>query len=190
MTIFKSVFIIFLVALFALSGCETGQVISEINPTTNYAVFKTYSLLEWNSNNDSIVDEKNKKILLDAITNELNSRGLVYDENGGDLRVAVHVLFDKMKAKTEYDDYYKNQYNYSYTHNTMGFGQSTTRYEEFNYWEGTLMIDIFEYQSKNLVWQGARAGVIKKVQSTEERRERIELFVSEMFKDFPLDKVD
>ena len=91
-----------------------------------------------------------------------------------------------MTAKTSYDDYYKNQDNYGYTHNTMGFGQSSTRFEEYNYWEGILMIDIFEFNQKTLVWQSAKSGILTEVKSAQERQERISLLVSDMFNDFPI----
>lgn len=180
----------FATVVFIISSCSTSDdLVTHTNEHVDFYRYKSYSLLEWNTNNDSIVDEHTRERILYAIANELNLRGFHWNADGGDMRVAVHVLVDKKTAETQYHEYYKNQYGNNYETANMGFDQSKKRFEDYEFWEGTLLIDIFDAETKQLIWQGAKVNTLKQAASTEERNMRIERIVEETMQEFPIEKI-
>ena len=180
----------FATIIFMITSCGSSEdLVTEYSEHVDFYRYKSYSLLKWDTNNDSIVDEQSKERILYAIANELNLRGFHWNADGGDMRVAVHVLFDKKTAETEYNNYYKNQYGNNYETSNIGFSKSTQRFDKYEFWEGTLLIDIFDDETKQLIWQGAKVNTLKKAASTEERNMRIEMIVEETMKEFPIEKI-
>jgi len=66
-----------------------------------------------------------------------------------------------------------------------GFQRDTTARE---YEVGTLIIDIVDRESNQLVWRGAKEGRLKKNQSPEKREASINKTVSEILSNFPPQK--
>ncbi len=181
----------FFLALIFLSGCgSSDELLSTSSQHVDFYRYKSYSLLEWDTNNDSIVDAEVKERILYSIANELNLRGFHYNEDGGDMRIAVHVLLDKKKAEIQYNQYYTSQNSNNYETHNMGFNSTTSRFDEYEMWEGTLLIDIIDHETKNLIWQGANVNILKKAATTEERNLRIEQIVANTLEDFPINKIN
>ena len=155
-------FSFFATVIFIISSCSSSNnLVTHTNEQVDFYRYQSYSLLEWNTNNDSIVDEHTRERILYAMANELNLRGFHWSADGGDMRVAVHVLVDKKTAETQYRAYYKNQYGNNYETANMGFDLSKKRFEDYEFWEGTLLIDIFDAETKQLIWQGAKVNILK-----------------------------
>lgn len=143
----------FLIALW--SGCSSKITISsDYDKNTDFTPYKSYSFYGWAKGSDKIINDITKKRLEDAVANELAKRGISYLESGGELTVSLFIQFDRQQGVTAYTDYYgRSPYGYGPGWG-WGYGYTTTRYQEYDYLTGTLVIDIFDHQQKKLIWQG------------------------------------
>lgn len=144
--------------IFALvSGCSNKITVSfDYDKETDFAQYKTYSNYGWAKESDKILNRFDQERIEKAVADELNKRGLSYVQSGGDLTVSLFIQIDKKKGLNAYTDHYAaSPYGYRYGPGWgWGYGYSTTLYHEYDYTVGTLVIDIFDHQQKQLVWQG------------------------------------
>lgn len=140
-----------------LSGCsEKITVSSDYDKEADFTQYKTYSFYGWAKESDKIINRFDQERIEKAVADELNKRGLSYVKDGGDLTVSLFIQFDQMKGVNAYtDNYAAGPYGYRYGPGWgWGYGYSTTTYQEYDYIVGTLVIDIFDHQQKQLIWQG------------------------------------
>ncbi len=151
---------ILLLAAFTIlffSHCSNKLTItSDYDKDTDFTPYKTYSFYGWAKNSDQIINQINKDRIESAVAAEMEKRGYTYIESGGDLTVSLFIQLDQQKGVTAYTDHYSmSPYGYRYGPGWgWGYGYSTTRYQEYDYVVGTLVIDIFDHQQKKLIWQG------------------------------------
>jgi len=62
-----------------------------------------------------------------------------------------------------------------------GFGESTTT--EQDYKEGTLVVDLFDAKTKQLIWRGSAEDTLSS--KAEKNEKNLDKGVEKMFKDFP-----
>jgi hypothetical protein len=62
-----------------------------------------------------------------------------------------------------------------------GFGESTTTEEDYK--EGTLVIDLYDAKTKQLIWRGSTQGMVS--DKAEKNEKNLEKGVAKMFKKFP-----
>jgi hypothetical protein len=53
------------------------------------------------------------------------------------------------------------------------------------YEEATLVIDIVNWENKELAWRGMATGTVKENQNAEEQQDRLDKILVQMFKDYP-----
>ena len=68
----------------------------------------------------------------------------------------------------------------------MGYNTQTTTHE---YDVGTLVIDVVDRASNQLVWRGAREGRLQKKQTPEERNKAVQEAVATILSGFPPEKL-
>lgn len=144
-------------ALLFFSHCSNKLTItSDYDKDADFSMYKTYSFYGWAKNSDQVINQINQERFEKAVADEMAKRGYSYIEEGGDLTVSLFIQFDQKKGVNAYTDHYSmNPYGYRYGPGWgWGYGYSTTRYHEYDYLVGTLVIDIFDHQQKKLIWQG------------------------------------
>lgn len=159
MKILKS--FLFMATLAALVSCSGVTVLSDVDKTVDFSQYKTYSFLGWQAESDKIMNDMDKKRIHDAFMKEFDARGMEFVESGGDLEVSLFLVIDQKTSVSAYTDYYGGGYGayrrYGYG---WGMGYATTTYSESDYLEGTLVMDAFDGESKNQVWQGVAKSTI------------------------------
>lgn len=179
----------------ALSSCST-KITSSRDSEIDITNSKTYSFYGWTEVNDMI--DVDKIAIEKAITNEFEKRGLTYKETGGDLIISFILVVDKGSTTNRYNMYYGSGpygfyqpmwgwgYGYGYGYNSMS--NSGVPYPENSFYTGTLVIDVFDLNSKKLVWQS----VLSKVVDTKNKKDKSSVrasFASKMMKTFPIKEV-
>ncbi len=178
----KRFFSLILLAIFT-AGCGSGiRVVSDMDPDADFTSYKTYFFLPWNKDNGKLLSEFDKKRLYMAVANQMDNRGYKKVDEKGDLAVAMNILLEKKNAQRAYTSYYGG---YGYGYGGMGFGYSTTSYQNYQYWQGTLVIDVFDAGRKELIWQGAAIGSVDGDPNT--REEKINDYVDRIFWEYPID---
>ena len=143
--------------VFFFSHCSNKLTISyDYDKDADFTQYETYSFYGWAKGSDQIINDLNKERIENAVADELAKRGLEYVEEGGDLTVSLFIQLDEKKGVNAYTDHYAaGPYGYRYGPGWgWGYGYSTTRYHEYDYVVGTLVIDIFDHEKKQLIWQG------------------------------------
>jgi hypothetical protein len=171
-----------LALLFTACG-RSVDIITDYDPEADFTTYQSFFFLPWNKENSSLVNEFDQKRLILAVTNEMESRGYKRVESGGDLAIGLNVLLDKKTAQRAYTSYYSGG-GWGY-YAPYGFGVSTTRYENYDYLVGTLIIDLFDARQKKLVWQGSAIGTVDKNRSSS--GDRINSVVEQLFWEYPVD---
>lgn len=182
-----SIILIFLI-LASMSGFS--QVTADYDKSVDFTKFKTYSFAGWQKNSDKLLNDLDKKRLLDAFAAEFKSRGLTLVKDNADLIVTLFLVIDNKTSTTAYTNYtgtvgMRAGYGWGMGVGGVGMGSSTTTYSENDYQEGTLVADAYDSSTKKLLWQGVSQSVIQK--NASKRDKTIPKRVSKLMKKYPVD---
>jgi len=72
---------------------------------------------------------------------------------------------------------------YGYGYGYRGYGGSAI--DVSTYTEGTLVVDIFDSKTKQLVWRGVARGAVEPGSSPEQQTARVNSVVAQMFQAYP-----
>ncbi|MEA3476722.1 MAG: DUF4136 domain-containing protein [Bacteroidota bacterium] len=172
-----------IVALF--TSCSSVKVVTDMDKTVDFSKYETYSFLGWQEDSDKIMNDFDKKRVHDAFISEFEARGLKPVAENGDMAVSLFIVVDQKTSTTAYTNYYGGGYGgYNRYRGGWGYGHATTTYSESDYLEGTLVMDVFDGESKDQVWQGIATSTI--VENPEKREKAIPSKVGALMKKFPV----
>jgi hypothetical protein len=180
----------FAITGFLLSSCNSVKVVSDRDPSVDFSQYKTYSYYGWQENSDQIMNDLDKRRIESAFAEEFRKRGIQYTEEGGDIVVALFVVVNTETTTTAYTNHY-GMGGYSYGGYGwgggwgMGMGNSTTTYSESQYDVGTLVVDVFDAEKKELVWESVGSGTVS--ENRKGREERIQKAVAKIMAEYPID---
>lgn len=182
-----------IIVTLAFSSCST-KITSRRDAEVDISKSKTYSFYGWTEVNDLV--EVDKIAIEKAISSELKSRGLIYKETGGDLIFSFFLVIDKGSTTNRYSMYYGHG-PYGFSQPSWGWGMgysynhmsnSGVPYPENSFLKGTLIVDVFDINTKKLAWQG----VVSKAIDTEnkkknsKRSENRSKLATKLMKEFPI----
>lgn len=168
-----------LVTLALLSvSCSTISVRTDSDPQVNFITYRSFALLERPTADPGNSLHRNPPAMLsveESITNELTLLGLKkVNRTEADMLVAYHGgNRDKVNVQ---------RWGYSYGPRKW-YGEHELSEREYD--EETLIIDIVDARSKQLVWRGWGSGVIT---SPENTRKRASQAVEKILEKFPPEK--
>jgi hypothetical protein len=137
----------------------------------DFSKYKTYSWAKVETSN-SIWDSRVK----DAVDKELQSKGLTQAPSGGDIAI---VAVGTTREKPTLETYYSGGFG---GWGWRGFGDTATTTVE-NYKEGTLVVDMFDNNTRKLIWRGTSSDTLS--DKSEKNIKKLDKGVDKMFKDFP-----
>jgi Domain of unknown function (DUF4136) len=138
----------------------------------DFSQYKTYSWAKVETSN-SIWDGRVK----DAVNKELQSKGLTEAPSGGDIAV---VAVGTTREKPTLETYYSGGFG---GWGWRGFGGDTATTTVENYKEGTLVVDMFDNNTRKLLWRGTSSDTLS--DKSEKNIKKLDKGVDKMFKDFP-----
>jgi hypothetical protein len=191
----KVYLIIMLAALLSFSGCAPKASSSLNSSAGNLSNYRTFAWLpaDVQTNNPKykgdIIDSKIKS----SVRSELESRGLmeVPDNQNPDLLLGYHVYTENKQQMTGgYYGGYPGWGGYyglggwgSYYGPGWGWGYGFSSPSIYNYTEGTLILDVMDNRTKQVVWRGSIDG---DVTNTKKLDKKIEKGVEAIMEDFPI----
>ncbi len=182
----KTLATLFLVVLFA--GQLYAQVKSDYDKKADFTKYKTYTFKGWEKNSDKILNDFDKKRILEAFRDELDAREMTKDDNSPDVAITLYIVVDNKTSTTAYTNYNGGMgYGVGRWGWGMGMGgmaSSTTTYSEDDYKQGTLVVSFYDESSKNLVWQGVLTKVVN--EKPEKRDKSIPKNVKKLMKRYPV----
>jgi hypothetical protein len=174
-----------LILLLFSTSVTFAQIKSDYDKDADFSKYNTYSFAGWAENSDQSINDIDKKRILSALKSEMDERGLELVESGGDAQFTLFVVIDQKTSTTAYTNYtggmgYGGGWGWGYG----GMGSATTTYSEQDYNEGTLVVDMYDTDEKNLVWQGVITSVVKT--KPEKREKNINKKIGKLMKKFPI----
>jgi hypothetical protein len=159
------------VALMMLASVVSAaqQVKTDYDRNANFNQFKTYSWSNVKTKDPLLVDR-----IKNAVNSTLAAKGLTQVDSGGDLSiVAMEITRNQQTLNTFYDGFGGWRWG--------GFGNTTTTTETYKV--GTLVVDLFNTQSKELVWRGSSSDTLSS--NSDKNIKILNKGVDKMFKHFP-----
>jgi len=159
--------------LVALGTAFAQQVATDYDHHANFAQYKTYSWKKIKSA-DPLWDSR----IQNAVNEQLVLKGWTPVDSDGDLAiVAIKTTQTQRTLQTFY-----NGFGGGWRWRGFGgLGEATTT--EQDYKEGTLIIDIYDAKTKQLIWRGSAEDVLSN--NTQKNEKNLDKGVAKMFKKFP-----
>lgn len=137
----------------------------------NFKQIKTYSWSKVKTAN-SLWDDRVKE----AVDKELSAQGWTQVPSGGDVSL---VAVEKTSVQQQYDTFYDGFGGFRRFGG--GFGEETTTVD--NYKVGTLVVSMFNTNSRQLIWRGTSSSDLSG--NPEKNTKKLDKDVQKMFKHFP-----
>jgi hypothetical protein len=175
--------------LFIISANSFAQKVKvDYDKNADFSKYKTIEFLGWQNDIDQVLNEFDQKRVREAFKTEFESRNLKKDDDNPDMTFSLYLVVTEKTSVTGYTNYYGG-YGRGYRRGGWGWGggHSTTNYTEDDYLEGTMVLDVYDAKSKNLIWQAVGTGTVQ--EKPEKREKSIPKSVKKMMKKFPIKPV-
>lgn len=158
-------------SLLILTACSSVYVNTDYDKKANFSQYKTFAYLKSGIDKAEISDLDKRRILY-SLDEVLTAKGFTKSDN-------ADILISFFTKERERVDYYNN----------VGWTWGWNPWWGFNYnipstsTEGTLIIDVIDGKTKELIWQGKGSGYL--TQDVDRKDARIKEFVSKILEKYP-----
>lgn len=166
--------------LATLAGCSSMSVNYDYDNNVEWKSFKTYAWMPISGGTDDPTGSLPNSQLLSqriqsSVSYEMDQRGIA-EGDPADLLVVYHLGTQEKIQVTDWG------YNYS----PYYYGYGGRNIDVYQFTEGSLVIDLVDAKTKNLVWRGTGTGTVNQKQRTpEEWQSDIDNVVHKIMKSFP-----
>jgi hypothetical protein len=161
--------------LFFVGNASAQQVKTDYDRSTNFAQYKSYSWEHVKTQDPLDVDR-----IKGAVNTALAAKGLTQVDSGGDVSiVAVEITRNQQTLNTFYDGF-GGGWGWR-RFGGGGLGEATTTTETYKV--GTVVVDLFDTKSKQLIWRGTESDTLSN--NSNKNIKNLDKGVEKMFKQFP-----
>jgi hypothetical protein len=169
MTVFVGIPLLFAAASFA------QQVKTDYDRSADFGQYKTYSWEKVQTRDPLMVDR-----IETAVNADLASKGWKQVQSGGDVSiVAIEITHNQQTLNTFYDGFGGGWGWRGW--GGGGFGEATTTTDVYQV--GTLVVDLFDAETKKLIWRGSSRNTLSN--NSEKNIKNLDKAVQKMFQHFP-----
>jgi hypothetical protein len=163
------------IALLFASASFAQQVKTDYDRSANFSQYKTYSWEKVQTQDPLWVDR-----IKEAVNADLTAKGLTPVESGGDIAIiAMETTKNQQTLNTFYDGF-GGGWGWRWG---GGLGDATTTVD--NYKVGTLVVDLFDAHTKQLLWRGSSSDTLS--DKSDKNIKNLDKGVQKMFDHFPPD---
>ena len=171
----KVVFVLSGIVLLFASTLSAQQVKTDYDRNANFAQYKTFSWEQVKTKDPLDVDR-----IKSAVNAALTAKGWTQVDSGGDVSiVAMEITRDHQTLNTFYDGF-GGGWGWR-RFGGGGFGEATTTTDTYKV--GTLVVDLFDTKTKQLLWRGSSSDTLSK--NSEKNIKNLDNGVEKLFKNFP-----
>jgi hypothetical protein len=159
------------IVLLAATASFAQQVKTDYDRSTDFTQYKTYSWEKVQTQDPLWVNR-----IKQAVNSALAAKGWTQAPSGGNVSI---VAIEMTRNQQSLDTFYNNVgggWRWG-----GGFGDATTTVE--NYKVGTLVVDLFDANSKKLIWRGSSSDTLS--DKSENNIKNLDKGVQKMFNHFP-----
>lgn len=171
------------------SACSGISVNQDFNPNTQFASLQTWDWMPQSEDRGGDIRTDNPLVdqrIRNAIEATLQEKGLRKVASGEpQFRVGYHLILDDRVDYETVNNYYGGTWGYRGVYGVYSTGMASSQTYAREYTVGTLVIDFFDVESRELVWRGAAEGRINEVPDPAARQARATEAVQRILAQFP-----
>lgn len=163
-----------LVTFFLLTAASFAQQVkTDYDHNANFGQYKTYCWEKVQTNDPLLVER-----IKEAVDAALAAKGWTQVDSGGDISVvAMEITRNQQTLNTFYDGFGGGWRWRGFG----GVGEATTTTE--TYQVGTVVVDLFDGKTKNLIWRGSATDTLSN--NADKNTKNLDKGVQKMFAHFP-----
>ena len=170
-------------AAFFLGACSGISTTSDHDPAVDFTKYSTYIWLDTEGDDiDAITDSRVRS----SIDGALIGKGFQKGGDDANLAVGYQGTTSERRSYNTVNSGWGGGYGYGgYGWGGYGMSMGTSTTYENTWQEGSLILGLFDVESKALVWTGTATATLDQGRSPEERQQLIDDAVEKMMKKFP-----
>ncbi len=173
----KSIRLLIISSLMVVAfGCSIVSVQYDYDTKADFTSLKTFSFMPVPA--QANISTLNVKRIQDALRTQLEFKGHTMIPDNPDFLISMHLTKEQKKLVIVDRDY-------SYG---IGYNWASGLSREYEYEEGTFVLDFVDTKSKELIWRGVAQGEIRDDLSPEKRIKRINEVAQTILSKFPPSK--
>jgi|SRR6516162_2356837 len=175
----KAIFVLIAMSFVFAGASSAQQVKTDYDRGANFTQYKTYSWEHVKTKDPLDVDR-----IKDAVNAALAAKGWTQVNSSGDVSiVAIEMTRDQKTLNTFYDSFGGGWGWRRFGGGGFGdgFGESTTTTD--TYTVGTLVVDLFDTKTKQLIWRGSSSDTLSN--NSDKNIKNLKKGAEKMFKNFP-----
>jgi len=169
-----------LIGMFCLLAGKSvaQQVKTDYDRSADFSQYKTFSWEKVQTRDALFIDR-----IKSAVNSALTAKGWTEVPSGGDISImAIQMTQDQQTLNTFYDGFGGGWGWRRFGGGGLGgFGESTTTTETYKV--GTLILDLFDTKTKQLVWRGSTSDTLSN--NSNKNIQNVDKGVEKLFKQFP-----
>ena len=159
------------IALLFATASFAQQVKTDYDRSTDFNQYKTYSWEKVQTEDPLWVGR-----IKEAVNAALAAKGLTPVESGGDIAIVAMEMTKNQRTLNTFYDGFGGGWRWG-----GGFGNATTTVD--NYKVGTLVVDLFDAKTKNVVWRGSSSDTLS--DKSDKNIKNLDKGVQKMFEHYP-----
>lgn len=170
-----------------LAACSSYTVKTDYDPTITYSSYKTF---DWyaaskrakgkGSGTDPLLDKRVRASVQAALEGKGYSQETVAEP---DFLVTYYPIYQNKKYRTTTS--FGGGYGFGRRYWGYGVGTRFSTSQVHKYREGTIVLEIVDSKSNQLVWQGSVEGALTRLENPEDAQEQINKAVRDLLTNFP-----
>ena len=168
-----------LLSLLLLGACNSYHVTYDYDVTASYGRYKTFDYYTSKKGTGGTTSLMDKRVRA-AVEKELRAKGFSMETKADpDFLVTYYPIVQERKVRSTVHV----GWGWGYRPFRGGIGTSSTRVRKYQ--EGTIVIEIVDFKSNQMVWQGAAAGALTGLENPEDANEVVAKAVADILARFP-----
>jgi hypothetical protein len=170
-----------LLSLVLLGGCTGYHVTYDYDVTASYGRYKTFDYYPSKKGTGGTTSLMDKRVRA-SVEKELQAKGFAMETKADpDFLVTYYPIVQERKVRTTTHVGMGLGWGYRPMYGGMGVSSSQVH----RYKEGTIVIEIVDFKTNQMIWQGAAAGALTGLDNPEDADEVVPKAVRDILSKFP-----
>jgi hypothetical protein len=162
--------------VFVIAGTLSAQQVkTDYDRSANFGQYKTYSWEQVKTKDPLYVDR-----IKNAVNAALAAKGWTQADSAGDVSIVAMEITHEQQTLNTYYDGFGGGWGWR-RFGGGGLGEATTTTETYKV--GTLVVDLFDTRTKQLIWRGTASDTISN--NSSKNIQNLDKGVEKLFKQFP-----
>ncbi len=170
-----------LLSLALLGACSSYHVTYDYDVTASYGKYKTFDYYTSKKGTGGTTSLMDKRVRA-SVEKELQAKGFTMETKADpDFLVTYYPVVHERKVRTTTHVGMGGGWGFRPFYGRVGVSSSQVHH----YKEGTIVIEIVDFKSNQLIWQGAAAGALTGLENPEDANEVVPKAVRDILAKFP-----